>query len=893
MVRLLVNSSSGLLVDEAFSRGFNNTVSRPCTGVSLGDATDNGLLDVLLLGCSGSNSALMVNSGDGDTDVPALQQSNPRAHGGNLTASVLVVRVLGRSGSHTQQGATVILRRSFDGALLGSRVVGQDGGSSASPGSYDVRFGIPSPSAPVDVTVVFVGGRVLNGTAQPAFRGVLPSQWYNSTALLPRVFFARDVPLVSSASVTPMDGLVAIWQSVVVSFTLVGPEGVMDAGPGMAISGVNVTSTFSTMGPSPGNRYVVVYTVREGDGDVASGRLASTASLTVVDPRFPAAGAFPLTLPLPVDTLAVDATRPEVVVTCGPVNSTSRNNVVETLCVVCGSSATAEPWGCDSFWYTVNDGPAVQTRGPSTGAPIPAANITLSGLATGAIVRVAVWAGDAAGNVGAPLRLIWTVNLVPPATTVIRRPSNYTSARTTAFSFACSEPNCTYFYSLDGSAMAALSSDSRTGGSGGPSDMVSGSTSSVRIVTAPGRLTPSSLALFVLNVSGVGSYVQTQVDAALLWSDVPTVPPMDASSTLVAINVTTAGAGGRRSLRVRSIDSRGGVQIAPTTFVWSVLPQAPSVRWLSTPPAWSPKPAGTALFVLSASTALVSYEYRYSAGDAVGGGAPWQPSPSAVISLSGLTGGRSYTLEARALDDAGNVGGSITWSWTTGACPLSVPVYLTSLQSEDVSHSEVAVYWRTSSQGAGETAQVSTVEFKIDGAPTWTRTSQPVLVLSSLGGGKRHNITVRIAVPSGCESLSAAQQQLSVSWFEYDPAPGVPYCVTVPSVSTPSAFGTFVLSKSGLAELSYFQYSLDALPWTPCDSTVGVGPLRGGSHTITVRTVDVSGTMFGPTISCAWTVVSQSGSTLDVIGLRDGSHTLVVAAHDLAGNVERYPQSVT
>jgi hypothetical protein len=1080
-VRLLVNSSSGLLVDEALPRGFNTSTSSPCTSVSLGDVTGDGHLDVLIVGCPGSASALMVNNGsgffapasasrvapaalggnvtgifldangdghldallcsvdgtashrllmnngsgyfvddsvargiaavagpcsaitvgdvnqdgqpdvafsspvrptrllinhlgfftsdaaagyglavnasslvmsdvdwsstvdvlvgappplpaqlllnsgsgwfddyssllltgapqtsagagallmdtdgDGDADVPALQRSNPRAHGGSLTSSVLVVRVVGRSGALTQQGATVVLRRSLDGAALGSRVVGQDGGSSASPGSYDVHFGIPSPGTPVDLTIVFVGGRVVNSTVAPALGAILPWQWYNSTTLLPRVLSSRDVPLVSSVSVAPAGGVLGIGGSVNVSFTLVGPEVTMGAGPGMAIHGVNVSSTFAVVFPVAGNRYAVVYTVREGDGDVAPGALASTVSLWVVDPRYPAAGAFPLTLPLVASTLAVDATRPEAVLTCGPVNGTYRNNAVETLCVACGPSAAAEPWGCDSFWYTVNDGPAVQTRVPSTVAPAPATNITLSGLATGTVVRVAVWAVDLAGNVGAPTRLTWSVDLVPPVTTVVRRPSNYSSARSTSFSFACSKANCTYFYSLDGSAMAALSTDGgATNGTGGALDDPSGSNSSVRLVAAPGRLTASPAATFVVNVTGPGSRVQTQVDAALSWSDVTTTPSTGAASTLVTINVTAAGAGGRRSLRLRSMDASGHVQVAPTAFVWSVLPLAPSVRWLSTPPVWSPEPLGTASFVLSASTVLVSYEYRYSVGGTVGALDPWRPSSSAVVALSGLTGGVSYTLEARAVDDAGNVGASITWSWATGACPLSVPVYLRSLQAQGVSHSEVAVYWTTSGQDTGDTSQVSTVEYTIDGAPTWTRTSQQVLVLSRLGGGARHNATVRVAVPSGCESLLAAQQQLSVSWVEYDPAPGAPSFVTAPSLSTPSAFGTFALSTSAMAELSYFQYSLDALPWTPCDSTVEVGPLRSGPHTMAVRTVDVSGTVFGPTISHAWTVVSQSGSALDVIGLRDGSHTLAVAAHDLAGNVEPSPQVVT
>src|SRR4051812_48043230 len=70
----------------------------------------------------------------------------------------------------------------------------------------------------------------------------------------------------------------------------------------------------------------------------------------------------------------------------------------------------------------------------------------------------AVTAADAAGNPSGPASWTWTVDTVPPDTTITDGPAGTTSDASDQFSFVSDDPTATFQCSLDGAAFAACSS---------------------------------------------------------------------------------------------------------------------------------------------------------------------------------------------------------------------------------------------------------------------------------------------------------------------------------------------------------------------------------------------------------------------------------------------------
>ena len=117
----------------------------------------------------------------------------------------------------------VSLIRVSDGAQLASRVVGGGADTHALDATYDVSFGVPTSSTPVTVNATFVGGRVIAGALLSSLSLLTPSQWYDTTAMSPRVVVVRDAPVPVSVAVTPAAGFVAIGQRVAFTVALLAP----------------------------------------------------------------------------------------------------------------------------------------------------------------------------------------------------------------------------------------------------------------------------------------------------------------------------------------------------------------------------------------------------------------------------------------------------------------------------------------------------------------------------------------------------------------------------------------------------------------------------------------------------------------------------------------------
>ena len=143
---------------------------------------------------------------------------------------------------------------------------------------------------------------------------------------------------------------------------------------------------------------------------------------------------------------------------------------------------------------------------------------------------------------------------------------------------------------------------------------------------------------------------------------------------------------------------------------------------------------------------------------------------------------------------------------------------------------------------------------------------------------------VRVASPSGCQTLFPPKSPLTATWFEYDVSPGSVSFAAAPSATTSVPFGDFSLSVSADPRLLTLQYSLDGRDWMACDTSFRVGPLAPGTHMVSARAVDSSGTVYSAVVQYSWLVQASSASSLLLTVPDEGNHTLAVWAVDSLGN---------
>ena len=256
------------------------------------------------------------------------------------------------------------------------------------------------------------------------------------------------------------------------------------------------------------------------------------------------------------------------------------------------------------------------------------------------------------------------------------------------------------------------------------------------------------------------------------------------------------------------------------------------------------------------------------------------------MSITGLTAGVSYTFRAFGVDRVGNVGSTVSRVWSSGGCPSTFTIQLTSLRTTFVTNGVRAMTWSTT---ADSIAGVDVaVEYRLDNDTEWTRSTQGVITVP-VSTGAQHTLYTRVAVPSGCDAKFSAAAPLSATWYEYDVAPGVVSFSSTPPVTTPVPFGDFTIASTSHPQQMMLQYALDGSAWIACDTSFRVGPLSPGYHNVTVRALDVTGATSSSIVVHEWTVESSSGSSLALTIPDDGQHTLSVWAIDALGNRDTHP----
>ena len=120
--------------------------------------------------------------------------------------------------------------------------------------------------------------------------------------------------------------------------------------------------------------------------------------------------------------------------------------------------------------------------------------------------------------------------------------------------------------------------------------------------------------------------------------------------------------------------------------------------------------------------------------------------------------------------------------------------------------------------------------------------------------------------------------------------------MSTPSSESTSAYADFAFKSSALPHTSTFLYSLDGSTYSGCSSTLQVGPLASGAHSLSVCTLRdanaFSSAVVSDPITFVWHIISLSNSTVALDYLTDGQHTLRVVATDSLGHVEASPRTV-
>jgi Bacterial Ig-like domain/PASTA domain len=373
--------------------------------------------------------------------------------------------------------------------------------------------------------------------------------------------------------------------------------------------------------------------------------------------------------------------------TGSPASSTWTVDTVAPTATIGSKPAALSNSSAPSFSFSANEtGSSFQCALDGGGFAACSSPKSYAGVADGSHT-FQVEAIDAAGNTSAAAAYTWTIDTVPPVTTISGQPAALASSSAATFTFAANEAGSTYQCRLDGGAYAACSSPkSYTGladgahtfdvtatdqagntGAAASYAWTSDTTPATATITSqPASLTSSSAASLTFTATEAGSTFQCQLDGGGF-----------AACTSPA---SFSGLGdGNHTFQVKATDPAGNTGAAASAS-WTSDATAPSTPTLVTP-ADGARTNGSSLvarFTDASGQGKVLFRVCTDPGCA-SAVAAWVsalgPSGSNVTwALGGALAERTYYWQALAADAAGNQSAwSSTSSFTLDLTPPAAP----------------------------------------------------------------------------------------------------------------------------------------------------------------------------------------------------------------------------
>ena len=282
---------------------------------------------------------------------------------------------------------------------------------------------------------------------------------------------------------------------------------------------------------------------------------------------------------------------------------------------------------------------------------------------------------DLAGNAGTTTSYGWTIDTVPPDTSITAHPSALSNSASPSFNFSATEPGSTFECDLDGAGFTPCSSPKsyasvadgahtfqvRAIDGAGNVDASPASYSWTIDATPPDTsigpsypfsLTTATGATFDFSSTESGSTFACSLDGSAFTS-------CSTSKTYSAL------ADGSHTFQVRATDAAGNTDPTPASYTWTI-DTTPPVTTIgpTTPPANTS--STTATFDLGSNEPGSTFECRLDGG-------PYSPctTPKTYTALAD----GSHVFDVRATDPAGNVDTSpATYIWTIDTVAPSTPM---------------------------------------------------------------------------------------------------------------------------------------------------------------------------------------------------------------------------
>jgi large repetitive protein len=401
---------------------------------------------------------------------------------------------------------------------------------------------------------------------------------------------------------------------------------------------------------------------------------------------------------------------------------------------------------------------------------------TLTSLADGQHV-LAVRARDAAGNPDpSPASYAWTVDTVPPQTTIGSTPPSQSASGLASFTFSSSEPGSTFECRVDSSAYTACLSprsyllldglhtfDVRATDAAKNTDTTAATylwridtaEPDTTITSAPSGSVSSRDASIVFSSPDEGVTYECKLDAE---------PFAPCASPKLYANLPEAS----HTFEVRARDGAGNVDLSPAAASWVVDVTPPDTSILSGPP--NPTSSQDATISFSSTESAVTYECKLDTAAFVA-----CTSPKAYSNLSQAP----HTVQVRATDAAGNVDATpATYSWTIDATPPDTTI--NSVPDNPTNKLDATFTFSSPDPSAGFECQLDGVAYAPCSSPK---------TYNALPDGS-HAFNVRARDPAGNVDPTPATRTWTIDTVAPGPTITLPIDGSATNDTTPAFAGT-------------------------------------------------------------------------------------------------------